>query len=898
MGPGALFERFAVLFVEHLNDVTLVQRGSSISGNPVGGALDATSADGRIAVEASVRKDYFVRRMTKPKSDLGHVLELTPQVRCIFLLCSQRAPAGAIENFVAAEGKNAAMAGRDLFLMDGRGISEQIVDNLMLKDNAIDALSELLPVIRDIRDDHPATLTPPLLDDGHIGRDDVAEELARRLASSACVEIAGIGGIGKSVSAAAYLRRHRQDFEYCFWIDARVIAGVQHLSAVQLHRGGAERNVLGLLKKSRCLVVLDDAPDSLTAEDLIAAGTGASRIIVTRRRIAPGAYELPMMQDDEARAVLNRHLDEPASAPVVAAILRAVGGHPLSLKLLNSAIRVGASWQDVADDCERLGSLPDGEALLADRVMGRLRPILAAELSVFVWAGQPTCDREFLKSEIDAQGLRKLQEYGLNAPESPSSTRLHDIVFTSLIAGGWLAGERSGELDDRLEKYVLEQMRGNGHGLQTIAAQLSRKMRENVSRGDRRPAFVYALISAWGSHEVDPTLLPDPMALAADIARRGAAKLDPDILLVLETVEALYRYDKHFRGYSSAQCNLESALPIFDLLGTTPGLGSRQVAEIKHHHAKALKLLGRHEEAKQLFEEALTIFPLSEAMLQLVRLHSYQPEGIERARELSRAILVDSIGHGASASVLMGLADTLNAARSNWAAEIMAEHEEVLLAQCLYSAAAGVPQGYEALASFARALAWCAPEQLPILLQRLPEPTALMLDDERSRAGFAEILFHAAHVDAGRTLVLRALDAYETLRSPDAYQKRRWGETLLKLGRWEEAKNVLSGIDEPTGRIWVAHSLSQVELALGKLPEALSLANEAIAGAVGRHVQYRGSFLLQRIKVRIEMGDRPLDDIEEAVQCSDNGRLLDALAEERRRCAEPAIFDLGPARPA
>jgi hypothetical protein len=226
----------------------------------------------------------------------------------------------------------------------------------------------------------------------------------------------------------------------------------------------------------------------------------------------------------------------------------------------------------------------------------------------------------------------------------------------------------------------------------------------------------------------------------------------------------------------------------------------------------------------------------------------------------------------------MALGDTLNGARATWAGELVDLHEGFFLAEGLYSASAGVSQGYHSIASFVRALVWHAPERVAGIIARLPEPTPLMLDDDQSRGGYAEIMFHAATVGNDRSILARALDAYETLKSPDPYQQRKWGETLFRLDRFTEAEERLESFDDEDGRIWLAHSLSQVKLALGKVEEALLLVVEAVDGAVGLQRIYRSSFLLQRVKVKIALGQDPSEDIEEGIAATLNVGLLKQFA--------------------
>lgn len=121
----------------------------------------------------------------------------------------------------------------------------------------------------------------------------------------------------------------------------------------------------------------------------------------------------------------------------------------------------------------------------------------------------------------------------------------------------------------------------------------------------------------------------------------------------------------------------------------------------------------------------------------------------------------------------------------------------------------------------------------------------------------------------------RALDAFEALKAPDPYQKRKWGETLYKLNRYSEAEKILEAIEDNSGRLWCAHSLSQVKLKLGKLDMALELVNESVAGSVGKNEKYRASFLLQRVKVKIARGEGVAADIAEGRSFTDNLGLLE-----------------------
>lgn len=879
MGPGSIFERFGVVFVERLCDVRLVQRGSSVGGSPVGGALDAVSEDGRVVVEASIVKGYFSGSMSKPWGDLDHTLTLAPLAQDIYLLSSQRAETGVIEAMINTALQQGRMAGRRLHLMDSRSIAEATIDTLMLYDDAIEDLSQHLPVLAEIRDDHPASLNAPPLSALYVKNETVDKELDRWLESKACVEIIGIGGIGKSQAAAACLLRNEGNFHYRFWVNGRDINSVEQLSSVPVRRGGAERNVSALLRRNRTFLVVDDASPGLSVDQLANLCGSNSRILITRQNPSYGAFAMPTMDAQQAYTLLSKGLDKPVSQNAFQTIWRAIGGHPMSLALLNTAAREGVSWADLAEDCANVAKMPVDGARLADRILGRLKPALEEELCLFQWADQSHCDRAFFKHVIGLMRLKAFEQYGLTAPESAASIRIHDIVFTALKSLNWLTAEKAREIDDQLGAFITQQIRGNGHGLQLIASQLRGKIVRNVENGDRRAAFLYVLSMVWIGSAIPTHLLPDPQAEAQRLKSLDAADNDVAILVVLESIEAIGRSLRHASAPDAVVAWLPTVLGAYDDLAAMTGLSPRQAAEIKHHRAKAHSTLEEYVEAEHLFEEVVATYPLNKAKLQLVRSFSRKSRDHQKAKQYASEIIAAKLsGSSVSPSLMMALGDALNGARASWAGKLIAQHEELFLSEALYSAAIGIPQGYHSVANFVRALIWYAPDRVEGVLTRLPEPSPWMLDDDQSRGGYAEIMLLAADVCDASTYLNRALEAYETLKVPDHYQKRKWGEALYKLGRYPEAETIFETIEDKGGWIWLAHNLSQVKFKLGKFKEALNLVNESVTGATGVNEKYRSSFLLQRVKVKIALCQDPTGDIAEGRRYTTNPGLLEQFS--------------------
>jgi tetratricopeptide (TPR) repeat protein len=262
-----------------------------------------------------------------------------------------------------------------------------------------------------------------------------------------------------------------------------------------------------------------------------------------------------------------------------------------------------------------------------------------------------------------------------------------------------------------------------------------------------------------------------------------------------------------------------------------------------------------------------------------VRSFSRKPRDHQKAHQYASEIIEEKLsGSSVSPSLMMALGDALNAARDSWAGELIAQHEELFLSEALYSAAIGIPQGYHSVANFVRALIWHAPHRVEGVLESLPEPSPWMLDDDQSRGGYAEIMLLASSIGDEFTYLSRALEAYETLKVPDHYQKRKWGEALYKLGRYPEAETIFETIEDEDGWIWLAHSLSQVKLKLGKFKEALNLVNESVTGATGMNEKYRSSFLLQRAKVKVALCEDPTGDIAEGRKYTTNPSLLEQFS--------------------
>ena len=94
-------------------------------------------------------------------------------------------------------------------------------------------------------------------------------ELSRLLSADRVIAISGVGGLGKSATAAAYVAEHEDEYDPVIWLESGEVRRPEDLQAFPLVRGGETRNVTALLRTRACPLVIDDAdPDATPRQTL------------------------------------------------------------------------------------------------------------------------------------------------------------------------------------------------------------------------------------------------------------------------------------------------------------------------------------------------------------------------------------------------------------------------------------------------------------------------------------------------------------------------------------------------------------------------------------------------------------------------------------------------------
>ena len=197
------------------------------------------------------------------------------------------------------------------------------------------------------------------------GREAVLEELKKTLDKSGIAALTGLGGMGKTQTAAQYAYHHRKDYQTVLWVRAES-QGTRFADLTQLagrlelpEREAREQSVVvdavkrWLDKHEGWLLVLDNVEDYAAVGDLVQkADAKTHHVVITTQAQALGPIGrqelLPFDRDQGALLLLRRAKLLPANASLSAAgaevalvreISEEVGGLPLALDQAGAYIK-------------------------------------------------------------------------------------------------------------------------------------------------------------------------------------------------------------------------------------------------------------------------------------------------------------------------------------------------------------------------------------------------------------------------------------------------------------------------------------------------------------------------------------------------------------------------------
>jgi tetratricopeptide (TPR) repeat protein len=453
------------------------------------------------------------------------------------------------------------------------------------------------------------------------GRDDIMQKLEGALKSTGAAALSGLGGIGKTQTAAEYAYRHRDQYPAVLWASAAsretLASGFVALAALlNLPESKEKEQELAVAAVKRWLeanagwlLILDNANDLPIAREFIPKA-GKGHLLLTTRLQATGGLakrvEIQSMEPEEGALFLLRRarvvgeqapLTEASAADrkLGEAISEKVGGHPLALDQAGAYIEETGCGLESYLELYRQSS---AELFRMASALGSEHPSVAATF---------------------ASSFEKVEQVN---PAAAELLRLCAFLHPDAIPEEIIT-EGAAELGPTLQPVAADPLKLNGVVAETLKYSLLRRdpaaktlsihglvqavlqhgmdaanQREWSERAVRavNQAFPDVEFSNWGRCE---RLLPQALA-SADLIDEKGLEFPEAARLLNETGHYLYERAR----YAEAQPLYQRALEIGE---KTQGPEHPAVAASFNNLAELYRSQGKYGEAEPLYQRALEI---------------------------------------------------------------------------------------------------------------------------------------------------------------------------------------------------------------------------------------------------------------------------------------------------
>ncbi|WP_088260137.1 hypothetical protein [Fimbriiglobus ruber] len=888
---GLHFETYGYRLADQLAGQKMSHRGANPGGNPVGHILDSVSADGTVAAEYSSQGNYFDDPFKKLINDIDHCIKLGPNVKKLFLVSSRECGPKALTELTKRFADYKKNKDLQVELYDSRRQAEFIVDTVLLNDDATDELAQFVAPLERVRSEYAATRTLPAQSPTYIAQKAMELVVKTKLqADKACI-VAGMSGSGKSEITVAVARSLRSSFDVVVWVPASKTASLDELRAVELERRGHRINLQYLLQHRSCLMILDDLQLGTTTQELRKLCGPRSAVLATRQHAIVGDAKIQLLNEADARQLLEFELPAPCPNHIFKEVWRATGGHPFTLRLMNAGVR-SSSWDDLAEDCKAIGHYTDAERAqkLTDKLLGRQISQLDRELSLFAWAETSRVDRAFARQTLLPVGLRKLEASCFLAPDRGDVLRLHDIVFAALKSQDLPVERHAPYFDEMMDKYVNTLAFTTGADLQFLTFREVHKpllVRELTRKGTRSECL-FCLSQASREDYSIIELIGDPVQRTKALLAEKKIR-DIDASAICEAIEALYRWAKTVKNIDIARVELASRMEAFTLLIDSRYLSTAAMKTVLHHKAKALRNLKDYAAAIEMCEQILNDYDRnsdSEATnLLLARLlASRSKEDALRAKDILFKILENASRDSTSVPLSVTMAAIEVIARKElktWQREAIDRFGDTVSKLIVEAAARGFDHAFVSFAAFGRDLAYNNQKLFVEVFKKLPRRAPGVVDDDRELSAWVSILASASDIPSlneSGELAAEAEEFFDAIKKHEDFVIQRFSSMLVKLGRNQEAADKLRPLVDTSPTPWLRYWLSKAELALGNQPSALKLINDALAHPDSE--MYKATFLEHRAEVRKAEFGAYFEDMRAAEEACKNEKHKKSIADK------------------
>lgn len=845
------FELLGHELAEQITGVRLRHRGLSVSGNPSGYTVDSYSNGATVVAECGTDPDYF-ESLEKPKNDFEHALREAPQVETVLLLSNRVAGNTAMLDVAAWENEIRMTTGILVDVYDARELVDVILDDILPRGRAAMIAPHLEP-IRHLLQEQAASHRVPAPRPGALPRRGLEARIKAELEAQRVVLLSGMSGLGKTETAVTVASDRESLRDRVVWVTSPKLNSAAELEAVDVAQVGLLENLRGMLETRSCFVVLDDIQTDRPLAELLQELTTVcgpdARMLITSQLGTGEANDFPMefLKPDEARALLEQDVNAPCPSELFESIWNAVGGHPLTLQLLNASAREEDGWDAVRLDVESVGTIPVPERRqsLANALVARAREAVEPALALFLWAGSSRIHEGFARAAVRPAMIRLLRRLAFVASDRPDTIRLHDIVWSSVSALQPPLEPNIDALANDLHRFV-RQLGSDDAGtlaLNHVARLHQRLLRELVSSGCYLDGHLYAWLHHLGPGPIGSNDLPDPVVRAEALV--GSASLMPvddfSVQVAVELAETAVRLVARNEELVSDTAAIAALVRPFDILLESDNVSREAKHHVQHHRAKALKRLRREGEAvtalESLLEDAGSI-PASRLLLGRMltepRVAHQRRDNGTRAKELLLGLLDEAseAPDRASVSVVLAAAELLrrHVLRLDLQ-DAVRTYAELLEPMIVGASERGLEQGVLTFAALGEAWLRVDREQFFRIYCALPLPSWETIDPNE-REAWGELLKIVADelngsereqtLEQAVKFLLGANSRYGTSHAADAY---------VRLGRPQLAVDALERwFEHDTGArhdAWLLLRLSDAQAAAGQHEASLASAEEA-----------------------------------------------------------------------
>lgn len=835
---GLRFEAMASILFTELIEKNALNRGLNLDGAPVGNIVDSMNATGSRVAQYSSMADFFSVPYNKIFADIRESRNKHSSLKELYLFSSRECGPKANTILTRIKSRIDRWLKLKVEIYDARQIAEFIVDRLLMNDRVVNLLKSYFPNLERIAEQSAMSNQLPPISSSYLGRHTEERNLIEELASESVVSITGIAGIGKTEFACAVAHKIGARYELLIWVQADEVTNIEQLHAFDVRRNGYRQNLVGLLRSHRTLLILDNLLASLDQGRLASECRPGSNIIITTQ-VKPkiNAFDLPMLSREAAELLLCSGVSTSCPPAILQRVWETVGGHPLVLRIMNGHLRHDAySWKDIESDCTAVGEQEDDRRQrIADRILMRHASVIGRECSFIAWCATPLIDRDLLRFAIQPMGIQKLNDRCLLVRAQSDVVRVHDIVYQSILANRAIWTHQYVSPEATIARYIGNVIPAKGLPLFRVIHRHLRLIEATLRGGSSADAIVYAYLLTHEPSDIDPTLVPDPRSTAENLSALSPEALQIRLILILEIIEALFRWRRHNSSSEQAKLELSDRMSIYDSLLEEKKLSPAQHQYIRHHRAKSILKLQGEAAALAEFEEIADAKPVpAQTRLQLARLYSEQPE---KAWTQLRSLFEDELaqpGAVTTSILLEAIATLMRKQMAPYVKEATEKYGDLIVQSIKSSACSGFDQPLRSYAAIGRNWWIHAPERFLDIYRALE--TLDEADGEDDAFAVAEIHKNAGKLfskdkqeSAANEAFITASEWYSRVSVKTPYQIRCAAENLILLKRFSEADLLLDTVPEPQRDEHWSYRKAQSLHGLGDNKAALAQAEASVA---------------------------------------------------------------------